>query len=72
MDLTSATIEQTAIEREEGAQVAVFLPTDQITDTLTGDETDFELLKNPHREALPRLKFSIRAITAEHTVFVCE
>ncbi len=43
MDLTSATIEQTAGEREEGAQVAVFLPSDQITDTLTGDETDYEL-----------------------------
>jgi RNA polymerase sigma-70 factor (ECF subfamily) len=43
MDLTSATIEQSAIEREEGAQVAVFLPSDQITETLTGDETDYEL-----------------------------
>ncbi len=43
MDLTSATIEQTAIELEESAQVAVFLPSDRIIETLTGDETDFEL-----------------------------
>lgn len=42
MDLTSATIEQSAIEREEGTQVAVFLPSDR-TETLTGDETDYEL-----------------------------
>lgn len=42
MDLTSATIEQSAIEREEGAQVAVFLPSDR-TEALTGGETDYDL-----------------------------
>ena len=42
MDLTSATIDHTAIECEQGAQVAVFLPSDKL-ETLTGNETDFEL-----------------------------
>lgn len=43
MELTSAAIEQSTIELEEGAQIGVFLPSDQITETLTGVETDFEL-----------------------------
>lgn len=43
MELTSAAIEQSTIELEEGAQIGVFLPTDRITETLTGVETDFEL-----------------------------
>lgn len=43
MELTSTAIEQSTIELEEGAQVGVFLPSAQITQTLTGKETDFEL-----------------------------
>lgn len=43
MELTSTAIEQSTIELEEGAQVGVFLPSEQITKDLTGNETDFEL-----------------------------
>lgn len=43
MELTSTAIEQSTIELEEGAQVGVFLPSAQITQALTGKETDFEL-----------------------------
>jgi len=43
MELTSTAIEQSTIEIEEGAQIGVFLPSDQTTKDLTGKETDFEL-----------------------------
>ena len=43
MELTSATLEQSTIEIEESAQVGVFLPSDTISEILTGSETDFEL-----------------------------